>query len=113
MAKLTLILLAAPLALTGLSVPAAAQEERSVVVRYDDLNLASTPGRERLKWRVASAIRTVCESRPNYRQPLAQRAKALECEAAARRDADVKLAGLFSGDGTALAGRGQIVVAAP
>ncbi|HMO75507.1 MAG TPA: UrcA family protein [Sphingopyxis sp.] len=113
MAKLTLILLAAPLALTGFSVPAAAQEEKSVVVRYDDLNLSTAPGRERLQWRVASAIRSVCDSRPHYRQTLTQRAQALECEAAARRDADVKLAGLFSGDGTALAGRGQIVVAAP
>ena len=75
MAKLSLILLSAPVACIGLSVPAAAAaaddgERRTVVVRYNDLNLASVEGRERLNSRVKSAVRTVCNSRPNYRMTL-------------------------------------------
>lgn len=113
MAKLSLILMAAPLALTGLSVPAAAQEGKSAVVRYDDLNLSSTQGRERLEWRIASAIRNVCDSRPHYRQTLTERALSRECEVAAHRDTNVKLAGLLGGEGAALADRGQVIVGAP
>jgi len=119
MAKFSLILLSAPLACVGLSIPtaAAAQDEgerRTVVVRYHDLNLASVEGRERLNSRVKSAVRKVCNSRPNYRQTLNEIAVAQNCEAATMADAGVKLADLLNGDGTRLADRGQtILVSAP
>ena len=111
MAKLTLILLAAPIALTSLSMPAAAQEKKTVIVRYDDLNMASVSGRERLQTRVKMAVRDVCAAR--LAQGLRATQKARQCETVAMRDADVKLAGLLNGNGTALADRGPVVVAAP
>jgi UrcA family protein len=117
MAKLSLILLSAPFACIGLSVPAAAEddgERRTVVVRYNDLNLASVEGRHRLSSRVKTAVRTVCNSRPNYRPTLGERAQALNCEKVTMADADVKLASLLNGDSTRLADRGQtIMVSAP
>lgn len=119
MAKLSLILLSAPLACIGLSIPAVAAakddgERRTVVVRYHDLNLASVEGRERLNSRVKSAVRKVCNSRPNYRPTLNELAQSQTCEAATMADADAKLAGLLNGDGTRLADRGQtILVSAP
>jgi len=119
MAKFSMILLSAPLACIGLAIPAVAAakddgERRTVVVRYHDLNLASVEGRERLNARVKSAARTVCNSRPHYRLTLNELAQAQDCEAATLADADVKLAGLFNGDGTRLAERGRtITVAAP
>jgi UrcA family protein len=117
MAKLSLILLSAPIACIGLSVPAAAEgdgERHTVVVHYNDLNLASVEGRKRLTARVQSAVRTVCNSRPNYRQTLVERAHARNCEKVTMADADVKLAGLLNGDGTRLADRSQaIFVSAP
>ncbi len=114
MAKISLLLLAAPLTLAAISAPVAAQEEkRSVTVRYDDLNLASVGGRERLTARVNRALQTVCDSKPHYRQTLSQRADALECEANARRNTDVKLAALFNGASARFADQGGVVVAAP
>lgn len=118
MAKFSLILLSAPIACIGLSVPALAAdddgERRTVVVRYDDLNLSSVDGRDRLNSRVKSAVRKVCDSRPNYRQTLHERALALECETVTMADADVKLASLLNGDATRLADRGRtITVSAP
>ncbi|WP_428629701.1 UrcA family protein [Sphingopyxis sp.] len=117
MAKLSLILLSAPVACIGLSVPAAAEndgERRTVVVRYHDLNLASVDGRDRLNARVKSAVRKVCNIHPNYRQTLQERAQSLECENVTMADADIKLAGLINGDGARFADRGQtIIVAAP
>lgn len=117
MSKLSLILLTAPVACIGLTVPAAAEdggERRTVVVRYNDLNLASVEGRDRLNLRVKSAVRTVCNSRPNYRPTLTERARSQNCEKVAMADADVKLAGLLDGDGIRVADRGQtILVSAP
>lgn len=117
MAKFSILMLAAPLAFAATAAPAAAEEEegRSVVVRYDDLNLASAQGRDRLNSRVKDAIETVCGSRPHYRQTLSERAIARKCEDTAKRDADVKLAALLGGNGGRLAdsGNGRIVVAAP
>lgn len=118
MAKFSL-LLAAPVALVGFAVPAAAAaagaaegdgERRSVIVRYDDLNLSSVQDRGRLNTRVKFAVQTVCGSRAHYRQALRERAVALQCEDRAMADADVKLAALFNGDGTHLADRGRIVI---
>lgn len=119
MTKFSMILLSAPAVCIGLAAPAVAAandegERRTVVVRYDDLNLASVEGRDRLSTRVKSAVRTVCNSRPNYRPTLTERASAAKCEDATMADADVKLAGLINGDGTRLADRGQtIMVSAP
>lgn len=115
MAKLSFILLATPIAFVGTTVPAAAEgdgERRSVIVRYNDLNLASVEGRERLTTRVKYAVDKVCGSRPQYRQALRERASAQRCKVATMADADVKLAGLFNGDGARLAERGRIVIAA-
>jgi len=117
MAKLSLILLSAPIACVGLSVPAAAEdngERRTVVVRYNDLNLASVEGRDRLSSRVKAAVRVVCNSRPNYRMTLNDIAHAQTCEKATMADADVKLAGLLNGAGTRLASSSPtIMVSAP
>lgn len=114
MAKLSL-LLAAPMALVGFTVPAAAEddgERKTVVVQYGDLNLASVEGRQRLTTRVKYAVKSVCNSRPNYRQDLQTRALAQRCQKTAMADADVKLAGLFNGGIARLADRGRIVVVA-
>ncbi|MBL8651333.1 MAG: UrcA family protein [Sphingopyxis sp.] len=114
MAKLIPILLAAPIALTGLSLPAAAQDDpsvdkRSVAVRYDDLNLANAAGRERLSARVQSAVRQVCGVRSA--RDAWERQTASKCKDAAMRDADGKLAALFERNGTAFADAGSLVVA--
>ncbi len=114
MAKFSL-LLAASVALVGFSVPAAAEddgERHTAVVRYDDLNLSSADGRERLNTRVKFAVQKVCGTRLHYRQGLRERAVANRCEDSAMADANVKLAGLFNGDSARLADRGRIVVAA-
>lgn len=117
MAKLSLLLLAAPTALVGFAVPAAAAndgERRTVIISHDDLNLASVEGRERLNTRVRMAVQAVCDSRPGSRQTLGQRASAQLCERATLSDADVKLAALFNGNGTRLADSGgRIYVSAP
>ena len=114
MAKFS-FLLVAPVALVGFAVPAAAEDEgerHSVVVRYDDLNLSSADGRERLATRVKFAVRKVCGNRLHYRQALRERAIANRCEDSAMADAEVKLASLFNGESARLADRGRIVVAA-
>ena len=114
MAKFS-FLLAVPVALAGFSVPAAAEEDgerHTAIVRYDDLNLSSVEGRERLSTRVKFAVQKVCGTRLHYRQGLRERAEANRCEDSAMADADVKLAGLFNGESARLADRGRIVVAA-
>jgi len=114
MAKFS-FLLAVPVVLAGFSVPAAAEDEgdrHTVVVRYDDLNLSSVGGRERLTTRVKYAVQKVCGSRPLHRQGIRERSIANRCEDSAMADADVKLAGLFNGESARLADRGRIVVAA-
>ena len=114
MAKLSL-LLAAPIALIGFAVPAAAEddgERQTTIVKFGDLNLASVEGRARLTTRVRFAVQKVCDSRPNYRQDLQKRATAQRCVKTAMADADVKLAGLFNGGAARLADRGTIVIAA-
>ncbi|HEY0595902.1 UrcA family protein [Sphingopyxis sp.] len=117
MAKFPFILFAAPLAAAGTVAPATAsaagEERQSVTVRYDDLNLSSERDRDRLTTRIKLAVETVCGGGPGYRQALRERAIAQRCEATTMADANVKLASLFGGDGTRLAARGRIVVAAP
>jgi UrcA family protein len=116
MAKLSFLLLTAPMAFVGATVPAAAEdngERRTVVVSYNDLNLASVDDRARLTKRVKSAVRVVCGSRSGPWQGLRDRTQSLRCERATMADADIKLAGLLNGNGTRLADRGRIFVAAP
>ncbi len=119
MTKFSMILLSAPVACIGLTIPATASaqdegERQTVIVRYDDLNLASVKGRDRLAMRVKSAVYAVCDSRPHHRPSLAERASSSKCENATMADADAKLASLLNGDGTRLADRGRtIMVSAP
>src|SRR3546814_10945656 len=86
MAKLSLMLLAAPLATAGFSLPAAANpaaedgiERHTAIVRYNDLNLSSVEGRERLTTRVKPAVRQVCRSRPPHRPSLPARCATTRC----------------------------------
>ena len=51
------IFAAAGLAFAG---PAHASDTQSIAVQYDDLNLASAAGQERLDRRIETAARTVC-----------------------------------------------------
>ena len=114
MAKFPFILLAAPLAVAGSIAPAGAsapnEEQQSVAVRYDDLNLSTDRGRDRLTGRVKIAIRQVCGS--YSRRTLAERIDTRRCEAEAGRDADTQLASLFNGNSPRLADRGGLVVSA-
>ncbi len=111
MSKLTLILVAALASTTA--APALAQDDDapSVVVRHDDLNLASVSGRERLDARVRSAIRQVCNT--GQKLDLKVRAAALECEADAKRSIEPQLAALYNGSGAKFASDKPAVVAAP
>lgn len=110
MANFPLILMAAPLIAAGITAPAFAQgEPRSVTVSYDDLNLSSESGRERLTTRVKMAVKQVCGSA--NRLTLRERAAKQACELHARRQADTQLASLFNGSSARLADQGPVVVA--
>lgn len=114
MAKLPLILMAIPAALTGAATatPAAADEnQRQVVVRYDDLNLASVSGRERLMTRVKVAVRDVCGG-GNGRTSLRELSAIRKCEADASNRAQTRIAALIGGHGARLATQGSNPVVA-
>ena len=113
MAKLSFILLAMPFVAASAVVPATAQDEerRSVTVRYDDLNLSSESGRERLTKRVKMAVRQVCGSA--NRLTLRERAAEQKCELHTRRQAETRLASPFNGRSARLADQRPVVVAAP
>lgn len=112
MSKISLMLMAAPTALAGLAVPAAAQNAERVqaVVPYDDLDLETAAGRDALSGRVHVTIRRMCDSnaRLSLREIMASRA----CATAAYESAEPQLAALFDGKNPALASRGELVVAA-
>lgn len=118
MAKFPMIILAAPFALVGAAAPAAAtaaaaeEDQQSIVVRYDDLNLSTASGREKLTGRVDRAVRQVCNSRPHYRATLSERATASKCEVTAMGDANAKLASLFGAAGPRMADQGGMTVVA-
>src|SRR3546814_15992635 len=110
------MLVAAPLATAGCSLPAAANpaaedgiERHTAIVRYNDLNLSSVEGRERLTTRVKHAVRKVCGSRPQNRPNLRERGASNRCEKTAMAAAATKLAALFNGDGARSAARGRTV----
>lgn len=110
MANFPLMLLAAPLIAVGINAPAFARgEPRSVTVSYDDVNLSSESGRERLAKRVKMAVQQVCGSA--NRLSLSERAAKQACELHASRQADNRLASLFNGGGARLADQGPVVVA--
>lgn len=72
--------LACVLALTA-AVPAVAETR---VVRYDDLNLSSPAGLERLDRRIDAATRQVCGADETYRSSLADRGAVRKCIAEAK-----------------------------
>ena len=109
MAKLSLILLAAPIALTSFSVPALADEPVRIV-RYHDLDLANAEHRDQLKARVRVAVRQVCRS--NQRPTIEAVRAEQQCTRHATRDSDTKLASLFDNHGAQYADRASMVVAA-
>ncbi len=112
MSKLSLILVAA-IASGGVAVPAFAQdddERPSLAVRYDDLNLSTAAGRERLDTRVRMAIKSMCSVDA---RSLRERAAGLECEAAAKRSVEPQVAALYNGSHARFASEKPPVVAAP
>lgn len=78
------------LALAAALPAAAATESRSV--RYDDLNLASPAGQERLQRRIDSAAREVCGAANPTRESLAVMAASQKCIAEAKTRAKAQVA---------------------
>lgn len=74
------------------SVPAFAEQSRTV--RYNDLNLASPAGIERLEDRINGAARLVCGARDDYRQSLILQAETRKCIADAKARAMAQVARL-------------------
>jgi UrcA family protein len=111
MAKIINIALAAAVLATGLAVPAMAgdTEKVSVEVRYDDLNLTSASGRERLETRVRSAVRRICRVGVSKNLELIRAAQT--CATQAMVDADTKMASLIESKGVAYAERAERVTA--
>jgi UrcA family protein len=73
------------------AVPAAAE---SRLVRYDDLNLSSPAGIERLERRIDGAARQVCGLRYDFRQSLIVQAATKKCMVEAKANAMAKVAQL-------------------
>lgn len=113
MLKTHLITIAAVLATATVASPAMAQDDdrQSVTIRYDDLNLTSAAGRERLDTRVRVAIRKMCGT--EVRAPMRERVAAAECEAFAKRSIEPQLAALYNGSNARFASEKPPVVAAP
>jgi len=111
--KPTLMLMIAMTATGGASATAMAQEGDTpqILVHYNDLDLTTTSGRERLDLRVRNAIRSMCKI--SERQPLRQRAMAQECVAQAHRSVEPQLAALLNGSSARFASEKPPVVAAP
>ena len=103
----------AAIAVCGAAAPAVAQDSDApqVAVRYDDLNLSTTAGRDRLDTRVRTAIRAMCTD--SSRLTLRQRAVAQECMAQAKRSIEPQLAALLNGSTAKFASDKPPVVAAP
>lgn len=106
MAKLSLLLFAAPLAAAGAAPALAADEvtERRAYVRYGDLDLASAADQQRLRERVARAASKVCSDYSIARVTLRDQLMYVKCRDAAIRDTEPQLAMLFSGGKLASAG---------
>ena len=76
------------------AVPAAADTR---VVRYDDLNLASPAGIERLERRIDAAARQVCATGNDYRHSLIVHSETQKCIASAKAGAMAQVAKLDTG----------------
>lgn len=77
------------------ALPAAAAESRTV--RYDDLNLASPAGQDRLQRRIDGAARDVCGG-GQTRESLAMLAETQKCIAEARTRARAQVARAIRAD---------------
>lgn len=112
MAKLSLFLLAAPLAAAGAAPAMAADEagERRAYVYYGDLNLANAAGQKALRDRVSRAAHQVCGGSSIGRLNLRDHLLYVKCRETAIRDTEPQLALLF--EGKQLAGGGPLHVAA-
>ena len=78
------------------TLPAAAAAETRLV-RYDDLNLASPAGFERLERRINHAAREVCRASSDYRQTLILLPETKKCIAEAKAGAMAQVARLDAG----------------
>lgn len=67
------------------------------MVRFDDLNLATPAGVDRLESRIAGAARQVCGARDDYRQSLVLQAATKKCIAEAKARAMDQVARLDIG----------------
>lgn len=83
------------LALAAILPAAAAAETRAV--RYDDLNLASSAGFDRLERRIDNAAREVCGAGSDYRESLILLAETKKCIADAKARAMAQVARLDTG----------------
>jgi UrcA family protein len=87
------------LALTvgGVCAPASAQDAgaRMVRVRHSDLNLASVSGQKALNYRVAAAVRSICDNRGA--RDLAMQVQSAKCRLSTTADAATKVATLLAG----------------
>jgi UrcA family protein len=93
MLKTLTALVAAALAASALSTPAAAQAgEGSVVVSYAGLDLASAAGSARFERRLRSAARAVCGEAPLLDLTQVAQLEACKADAIARAKSDLQLA---------------------
>jgi len=76
------------------AVPAVADTR---VVRYDDLNLATTSSVERLETHIHNAAHQVCGARDDYRKSLMLEAATRKCVADAKAKAMAQVAQLEAG----------------
>lgn len=80
-------------------------------VLFGDLDLASAAGRDRLRWRIRSAVRQVCPQ--HGRAPLAEVLAARACRTAALEEAQVKMERIFHTQSAGAASdKGTLLVAA-
>lgn len=109
----TNLIAAAALTAAGLAGPAFANDEerQTVTVRYDDLNLASAAGRERLDTRVRVAIRNMCNA--GVGATARERVTSAKCVAVANRSVETQFAALYKGGSARFASEKPPVVAAP
>ncbi len=112
MVKLSLFLLAAPMAAAS-AVPAVAADEtgeRRAYVHYSDLDLSTAEARAALRARVARAAQKVCDGGSINRLTLGEQRRYVKCRTVALRSAEPQLALLF--EGKKLASGGPLHVAA-
>lgn len=109
--KMILMLVSAAALATsaGAETPVVADGQARLVVRvsYDDLNLNSVRGRERLNHRVTAAVRAMC--RDDNLDPLAVEQAEQRCYDASLREAGTKLEQALQARSIGLAGAPQAI----